>query len=105
MKYTLFPPFQSSWRQGNIKITYQELVDELGKPKCFDDYKTDAEWNLLFSDGTYATIYNYKNGQNYCGEDGLETEDITMWNIGGTSEASANLVHNLFDTNDTKEPK
>jgi hypothetical protein len=69
---------------GSIVADYSLLVKKLGKPSAsFDNYKTDAEWQIEFEDGTVATVYNWKNGKNYCGEDGLEVEDIQSWHIGG----------------------
>ena len=70
--------------QGYINTSYRDLVECFGEPHCDGDgYKVDAEWMLRFEDGTVATIYNWKDGKNYCGEDGLAVEDITEWHIGG----------------------
>ena len=65
--------------------TYDDLVCTFGQPTCDvgDGYKTDCEWLVEFEDGTIATIYNWKNGYNYCGVDGKAVEDITHWNVGG----------------------
>jgi hypothetical protein len=64
----------------------QNIIDKLGKPHSQGDaYKTDAQWAFKFEDGTVATLYNWKDGKNYCGADGLNLEDITSWNIGGFS--------------------
>ena len=77
--------------QGQITATYAQLVSTFGEPlkDGFDDYKCDAEWVVQFEDGSVATIYNWKNGINYCGsEQGIPTERIDKWNIGGrTTEA------------------
>jgi hypothetical protein len=71
--------------QGAITCTFAQLVATFGNPMKdgFDDYKSDAEWEVQFEDGTVATIYNYKNGKNYCGDQGQEVWEITQWNIGG----------------------
>lgn len=70
--------------QGYIETSYADLVACFGEPvAAYDDYKCDCEWNIKFADGVVATIYNWKNGKNYCGEDGLALEDITDWHIGG----------------------
>lgn len=71
--------------QGAIVCTFAELIGTFGNPMKdgFDDYKSDAEWEVQFEDGTVATIYNYKNGKNYCGDQGQEVWEITQWNIGG----------------------
>lgn len=86
--------------QGHITCTYAQLVSTFGEPMKdgFDDYKSDAEWLVQYEDGTVATIYNWKNGINYCGsEDGIPTQDITDWHIGGKSEkAYLHTIHTLF---------
>jgi hypothetical protein len=58
-----------------------------------DDYKSDAEWAFEFEDGTIVTIYNYKDGFNYCGEDGTPLKYITDWHIGGYSEDAVTRVN------------
>jgi hypothetical protein len=67
---------------GGVICSYDKLVEVFGKP-MEGSYKTDAEWSLKFSDGEIATIYNWKNGRNYCGDDGMDVEEITTWHIGG----------------------
>ena len=70
--------------QGYIRTTYADLVACFGEPQgSYDDYKQDVCWDIQFADGVVVTIYNWKNGKNYCGEDGLDVEDITEWHIGG----------------------
>jgi hypothetical protein len=69
---------------GYLTATYADLVRVFGKPsKNFDDYKSDAEWQIAFDDGTRGYIYNYKNGKNYLGKDGTPKTQITEWNVGG----------------------
>ena len=70
---------------GIINVKYQQIVDKFGEPSCFDDYKTDAEWIIKDSEDRVYTIYNYKDGINYCGKEGIPVEDITEWHIGGHS--------------------
>lgn len=79
--------------QGYVDCSYQTLVRAFGEPcGTYDDYKSDAEWTLKFEDGTVATIYNWKNGKNYCGQAGTPTKDIKDWNIGGNSIQAVLLV-------------
>lgn len=78
--------------QGYLHCSYKQLTKAFGEPGLSDGYKTDAEWIVRFDDGTVASIYNWKNGKNYCGPEGLNTEDITEWNIGGHSARSEALV-------------
>ena len=70
--------------QGEMFAKYHRLVELFGQPHdFFDDYKCDAEWYVEFDDGVVATIYNWKNGRNYCGFD-APTSRI-LWS--GTLEA------------------
>ena len=71
--------------QGYINCSYDDLTKALGYPleEGFDDYKSDAEWQIEFNDGTVATIYNWKNGKNYLGDQGYNLCDITQWHVGG----------------------
>ena len=78
--------FQSSHLIGYIVVSYSKLVEKFGNPQEVDMYKVDAGWTVLFENGDYATIYNYKDGINYNGEDGCPTKDITNWHIGGSGD-------------------
>lgn len=81
--------------RGHITTSYANLVDVFGEPMKdgFDDYKSDAEWVVQFEDGLVATIYNYKNGINYCGsEHGTPTHRIHDWNIGGYDTAVVTYI-------------
>jgi hypothetical protein len=69
--------------QGYVDTTYGALVAAFGKPTTGDEYKVDWEWVIEFDDGTVATIYNWKDGPNYCGSEGLKASQITDWHIGG----------------------
>jgi hypothetical protein len=84
---------------GSMDISYAELVEVLGPPHSnWDGEKVDAEWLIEFEDGSVASIYNYKTGKNYGNVDGLETEDIRDWHIGGKHKSVVPLVQNLFPT-------
>lgn len=72
--------------KGSITITYAKLVERYGEPCESAGYKSDAEWDIEWEDGVIGTIYNWKNGKNYLGDEGEEVEDITDWNIGGYKE-------------------
>jgi len=75
--------------QATIDVAYAVLVDLFGKPnRETDGYKVDAEWELEF-DGEPLTIYNYKSGKNYLGDDGDDVEFIRDWHIGGNNKAKA----------------
>lgn len=79
--------------QGYLYSSYKNIVKVYGLP-LEGDYKTDAEWIIKWEDGLIGTIYNWKNGKNYLGEDGLEVEDITEWNIGGVKKIVEARINN-----------
>lgn len=83
--------------QGEVQATYAELCDLFGSHHDGDGYKVDAEWYVQFSDGTVATIYNWKNGKNYEGENGLPLEQIDSWHIGGDSAKAETQVQIALD--------
>jgi len=64
---------------GFIKINYVDLVKTFGEPSK----EIGAEWLIETDKNTVITIYNYKDGINYCGSDGTPTKDIIDWHIGG----------------------
>ena len=80
--------------QGYIKASYEQLLKAFGPPNpdLCDNYKTDVEWAFEFADGTIATLYNWKNGKNYLGEEGSELKDMFTWNIGGRSERAVTKI-------------
>ncbi|MAG44541.1 hypothetical protein CL633_01495 [bacterium] len=83
--------------QGEIKITYQKLVEIFGKPNSMgDEYKIDAEW-VIWTNSGCATIYNWKDGKNYNGQDGQEVKNITTWHIGGHSERVVNEIKRVLN--------
>ena len=74
--------------QGYLRASFEQLLRAFGSPhmdQC-DHYKTDVEWAFRFADGTVVTLYNWKNGKNYLGDEGLERNDIYTWNVGGFNE-------------------
>ncbi len=80
--------------QGYVETTHARLHEVFGESADnFDDYKCDAEWCVEFKDGTIATVYNYKNGENYLGAEGAPVEDITDWNIGGFTKDAVSRIH------------
>ena len=82
--------------QGYIKARYSKLVELFGESWDVDDGKTDANWYIRFEDGTVATIYNWQDGYNYCGEDGLDVKYIGQWNVGGHSAKALALVKSVL---------
>jgi hypothetical protein len=90
---------------GGVDVSYQRIVDVFGQPNEGDGYKVDAEWIIQFSDGLVATIYNYKSGKNYNGNEGQKTEEITDWHIGGKDPKVVKRVTQLLgrDTMSTRK--
>lgn len=96
------PEFQSSALWFEITTTYKKLVEIFWEPNDDSDwYKTQAQWRLMGKDGFYFTIYDYKQGKQYCGdEEWLDVENVTEWHIGiqqgGWSTPVALIMH-TFD--------
>jgi hypothetical protein len=71
--------------QGYVVATYEELTDAFGASVGASD-KVEFEWQVKFSDGTVATVYDWKR---------YETEPpvgLFTWNVGGRSSESVTLV-------------
>lgn len=83
--------------QGYVEVSYADLVKTFGEPFYGDGYKSDAEWKVCFEDGTRATIYNWKNGKNYCGDNGLETHRINEWHVGGYEKKAVQRVQEALN--------
>ena len=89
--------------QGYIDLAYNDICKVFGKPTGSDGYKVDAEWIIKFDNDAVATIYNYKNGKNYLGEEGLAVEDIRNWHIGGFNKEAVALVKETLLVNLIKQ--
>ena len=73
--------------QGEIDCPYSLLLALFGEPEEGDGYKTQAEWTIATPAGI-ATIYDWKQGDNYHGEgNGTPVEQITEWSVGGRNKA------------------
>jgi len=84
--------------QGCVNVTYARLVAMFGPPHSDGDgHKTDAEWDLEHDDGIVITIYNYKDGKNYCGYSGDAVEDITYWHVGGKDAMALQIVEDEIE--------
>ena len=76
--------------QGYIHTSFDRLVDTFGQPTVSDscDGKTRVEWRLRFSDGTIATIYDWKES--------VGLESVNQWHIGGTTnQAVENVIRSV----------
>jgi hypothetical protein len=79
--------------RGYISISYEKLVDLLGKPNSEgDEYKVDVEWVLEVGD-KIVKIYNWKNGKGYWGNSGLRPEQITEWHIGANKNSKKEVQY------------
>lgn len=83
--------------QGYLNANFLDLISIFGEPDEGDGYKKDANWDIQFKDGTVATIYNYKDGYNYCGDDGQPVDNITCWHIGGFDKRALYNVTNTYN--------
>lgn len=73
--------------QGYVNTTYANIERAFGKPTMGPNVqgdKTTCEWEILFEDGTPATIYDWKVDETDFG--------LTRWHIGGNSKHSVALV-------------
>lgn len=76
---------------GTVETRYDTLVKVFGDPVMYDgiDEKTTVQWNLEFSDGTIATIYDWKT----------EATPLEMyeWHVGGKDCTALTRVLETID--------
>lgn len=72
-----FTAINGTHLQGYVETTYDRLVDLFGDSLGGGD-KTTQEWVLEFSDGTIATIYDWKTYNTPMG--------MYDWHVGGKSK-------------------
>lgn len=80
---------------GSVNTTYEKLVDAFGKETfgLSGDEKSECDWTLKFTDGTIATIYDWKTNKKYRGDKhGISKEENVIWNIGGFDLKAVELV-------------
>ncbi len=86
--------------QGDIVMEYEKLVEVLGEPLHSDGYKSQCEWVIEFkpknSPNQIATIYDWKLGKQYLGEEGEDKENIMYWNVGGYNNIVIKYLTSLF---------
>ena len=82
--------------QAKIQAPYALIEKLFGKPGNGDGYKVDAEWVLETPLGV-ATIYNYKDGKNYNGKDGMASTELTDWHIGGATPEPATFIYSVIE--------
>ena len=89
--------FGTTCLRGYLKATYQELITAFGEPdRICDEYKVDVMWHIIVN-GHPITIYNWKNGKHYLGDDGEDVENMTEWHIGGRKDGDG-MIRKFFGT-------
>lgn len=85
--------------QGEVNVTYARLVEVFGEPNCkCDEDKVQKEWAIKFEDGTVATIYDWKKGDNYHGPgNGTHYTNVKNWHVGGHTRQALLRVHEALD--------
>lgn len=79
--------FNGTHLQGYVGTTFAKLQDLLGEGLGGGD-KTTQEWCIEFSDGTVATIYDWKEYNTPTGH--------YDWHVGGTEKRAVQLVKRLL---------
>ena len=79
--------FNGTHLQGYVGTNFAKLQDLLGEGLGGGD-KTTQEWCIEFSDGTVATIYDWKEYATPTGH--------YDWHIGGTEKRAVQLVKDLL---------
>jgi hypothetical protein len=91
--------------RGEVTATYKELTNLFGVPTKGDANKVEAHWAVKFSDGTVATVYNWKDSKSYLGEQGANVKDITEWRVGGFGPSATILVQLTLELMREAKPK
>ena len=82
---------------GDWFCDYSILKSIIGKPNK-GIYKTDVEWTLQFDKNICIYLYNWKNGRNYNGKDGIPLKLMEHWNYESNSDlAIAILDYIIFN--------
>lgn len=80
--------FNGTCLQGRVTTTFDRLVSLLGEGLGTGD-KTTQEWMIEFSDGTVATIYDWKQYETPLG--------FYNWHVGGHSSTAVRRVEALLN--------
>lgn len=74
--------------QGYVETTYDELVNVFGNPTELQGDKVTVEWIIQFSDGTVASIYDWKLQKT--------PMEVYKWHIGGRSQDAVTRVNDCM---------
>lgn len=89
MKFTKDSFINGTSLKGDFYAYYHEIVEIFGEPDFgpngqSGDGKVKCQWSLQFEDGTYATIYDWKEPETPMGP--------YSWHIGGKSYEAVDRV-------------
>ena len=86
--------------QGYLEFNFKTLVQLFGEPEGGGSDKSDISWIIVLQDERseeerihVITIYDWKIGKNYCGDDGMDVEQNTNWNVGSHSKKGYHLLN------------
>jgi hypothetical protein len=86
--------------QGHLEFDFKTLLELLGEPKGGGSDKTDLSWLIVLQDEIsederihIVTVYDWKIGKNYCGDDGMDVEQNNLWNVGCHSRKGFHLLN------------
>jgi hypothetical protein len=85
--------FNGSHLQGYVKAPYSRLVEVFGPPTNEFGDKVTVEWEIIFDDDTFATIYDWKTEMT---PDAIAAIDYSDWHIGGFNKRAVELVTNAL---------
>ena len=89
---TLWQTIEGTGKRATMFAHYEDIVRVYGKPILNREYgKVDVHW-IVETDAGLATIYNYKDGKAYLGDEGLDYRDIKSWSIGAKSDDAAQEI-------------
>lgn len=90
----------SSFLQGRIETSYENLVKAFGEPVFWDDDRQDPEWIIefrnveKFNEVVIATVYKHNGRKPFTGKNLSKVENFS---IGGFQPLAADLVKRFID--------
>jgi len=89
--------------KGYLKIGVRDLKAIFGDPidEPSGDLKVNWEWIYEINDKIF-TIYNYKDGPSYLGNNNITIDDIEIWHIGGKSTNVLEDIKILLDQHNVR---
>jgi hypothetical protein len=86
--------------QGRITTTFVALENVFGRPHDTDGDKTTVEWAFKFTDGTVATVYDYKY---YFGSvSAIRAAGEVDFSVGGHGPQAFRRICDALDERDVK---